>query len=72
MSHASDAGDVSRGQGIRPIVATSGPVAVERPHRLVERGHRMDKLLGRYPRLALYAVTVVSFLLASGAGKKWK
>jgi hypothetical protein len=32
----------------------------------------MDKLLGRYPRLALYAVTVVSFLLASGAGKKWK
>lgn len=31
----------------------------------------MDKLLGRYPRLALYVVIVASFLLASGAGKKW-
>ena len=31
----------------------------------------MDKLLGKYPRLALYAMVVASFVLASGAGKKW-
>jgi hypothetical protein len=31
----------------------------------------MDKLLGRYPRLVLFAVVVASFVLASGAGKKW-
>jgi hypothetical protein len=31
----------------------------------------MSKLLGKYPRLALYAVVVTSFLLASGAGRKW-
>jgi len=31
----------------------------------------MNKLLGRYPRLALCAVFVASFVLASGAGRKW-
>jgi hypothetical protein len=31
----------------------------------------MNKLLGRYPRLALCAVALASFLLASGAGRKW-
>jgi hypothetical protein len=31
----------------------------------------MEKLLGRYPRLALYVVVVASFVLASGAGRKW-
>jgi hypothetical protein len=31
----------------------------------------MNKLLGRHPRLALYAVIVASFVLASGAGRKW-
>lgn len=31
----------------------------------------MEKLTGRYPRLVLSVVAVVSFLLASGAGRKW-
>ena len=31
----------------------------------------MNKLLGRYPRLALYAAVVASFLVAAGAGRKW-
>ena len=31
----------------------------------------MDKLLGKYPRLAFYALVVVSLVVASGAGKKW-
>jgi hypothetical protein len=31
----------------------------------------MNKLMGRYPRLAFYALLVVSFALASGAGRKW-
>jgi len=31
----------------------------------------MDKLLSRYPRLALFVVVVASFILTSGAGKKW-
>lgn len=31
----------------------------------------MNKLLGRYPRMALLAVAVASFLLAGGAGRKW-
>jgi len=31
----------------------------------------MTKLMGKYPRLALYALLVVSFALASGAGRKW-
>ena len=31
----------------------------------------MTKLMGKYPRLAFYALLVVSFVLASGAGRKW-
>lgn len=31
----------------------------------------MKELLGRYPRLVLYVAAVASFLLASGAGRKW-
>lgn len=31
----------------------------------------MDKLIGRYPRLAYYLILAVSLALASGAGKKW-
>jgi hypothetical protein len=31
----------------------------------------MNKLLGRNPRLVLFAVAITSFLLASGAGRKW-
>jgi hypothetical protein len=31
----------------------------------------VNKLLARTPRLALYAVVVASFVLASGAGRKW-
>lgn len=31
----------------------------------------MNKLMGKYPRLAFYALLVVSFALASGAGRKW-
>jgi hypothetical protein len=31
----------------------------------------MSKLLGKYPRVAFYALLVVSLALASGAGKKW-
>jgi hypothetical protein len=72
MSYASHAYDLSRSPAKRPIVASSGPVAaVRRSHRRVVRGIRMDKLLGRYPRLALFAVIVASFVLAGGAGRKW-
>ena len=39
--------------------------------RRLEKGRRMNTLLGRYPRLALCAVAIASFLLASGAGRKW-
>lgn len=50
----------------------SGPVAAtRRSERRVKRGSLMNKLLGRYPRLALCAVFVASFVLASGAGRKW-
>jgi len=31
----------------------------------------MNKLYGRFPRLALYALLVASFVLAGGAGRKW-
>jgi hypothetical protein len=31
----------------------------------------MDKLVGRYPRLALFVLVVASFVLAGGAGRKW-
>jgi hypothetical protein len=31
----------------------------------------MKNLLGRYPRVALCVVAIASFLLASGAGRKW-
>lgn len=39
-------------------------------HRL-KGGSYMKNLLGRYPRVALCAVAIASFLLASGAGRKW-
>ena len=39
--------------------------------RRLKGGSHMNKLLGRYPRLALCAVALASFLLASGAGRKW-
>jgi hypothetical protein len=31
----------------------------------------MNKLTGKYPRLAFLALLVASFLLASSAGRKW-
>jgi hypothetical protein len=31
----------------------------------------MNKLMSKYPRLAFYAILVTSFILASGAGRKW-
>ncbi len=31
----------------------------------------MNKLLWKYPRVVLCAVAIASFLLASGAGRKW-
>jgi hypothetical protein len=31
----------------------------------------MSKLLGKFPRVAFYALLVVSLALASGAGRKW-
>jgi hypothetical protein len=31
----------------------------------------MSKLLGRYPRQLLFVAAIASFLLASGAGRKW-
>jgi hypothetical protein len=31
----------------------------------------MNKLLGRYPRPLLLVAAIASFLLASGAGRKW-
>jgi hypothetical protein len=31
----------------------------------------MERFLGRYPRLTLFAVVVAAFVLAGGAGKKW-
>ncbi len=30
-----------------------------------------NRLVGKYPRLAFYAVLVFSFVMASGAGRKW-
>ena len=31
----------------------------------------MNKIFGRYPRMALVAVAIASFVLAGGAGRKW-
>jgi len=31
----------------------------------------MSKVLGKFPRVAFYALLVVSLALASGAGRKW-
>jgi hypothetical protein len=31
----------------------------------------MSRLLGKFPRVAFYALLVVSLALASGAGRKW-
>jgi hypothetical protein len=31
----------------------------------------MDKLTGRYPRLAILALLIASFIVAGGAGRKW-
>jgi hypothetical protein len=31
----------------------------------------MSRFTGKYPRIAYYALLVVSLALASGAGKKW-
>ncbi len=31
----------------------------------------MSKLLGKFPRVAFYALLIVSLALASGAGRKW-
>jgi hypothetical protein len=31
----------------------------------------MARLLGKYPRIAFYALLVFALVLTSGAGKKW-
>jgi len=31
----------------------------------------MERLFSKYPRLAFYAIVVLAFVLASGAGRKW-
>jgi hypothetical protein len=31
----------------------------------------MSRLLGKFPRVAFYALLIVSLALASGAGRKW-
>jgi hypothetical protein len=31
----------------------------------------MSRLLGKFPRVAFYALLLVSLALASGAGRKW-
>jgi hypothetical protein len=66
------------------MVKSEGLLADESPERhwaardaaraAVEKGHVMAEFMGRYPRagrIVLFACFVVSFALASGAGKKW-
>ena len=55
-----------------PIYDPSGP-AMLRPPSSYAKAERtlMSRLLGKFPRVAFYALLVVSLALASGAGRKW-
>jgi len=72
-AHEEDAGEkklkvCGAGADIPPERASGRACATSKTG---QRGHFMQKLLGRYPRLMYYLVVAMSLALASGAGKKF-